>query len=199
MHHAESRFCSPTVAATSSSLASSPLRPVRLARAALLLVALAGCATGEYSLVIKVSGGEKVHVVLGRGGPVPTEEDGIRIESTTSAPDAEKKNLIYTFEFSDAKSRGLQSVKVEDVSEETPYLLVEDAKPQLTNHRWRGVSRPLGVGAGPIQWVMQLGNTTRVFRFTLVFADGKKAVLHQGSMYGDAVKAGIRQMFGEKY
>lgn len=164
------------------------------------LLALAGCATGEYSMLVTVVGGEKVRVPLGRAGVAPTEEDGIRIESATILPTEDKKQVFLDFAFSDARSRGLQKVTVEDIADDATVLLVEDAKPELIKGRWHAVTPSYASAAErPVKWLLQLDKSVRVYRFTLVFADGRKMTLNQGTIFPDGMKVTIRHMLGEKY
>src|SRR5690349_10223154 len=85
---------------------------------------LAGCASGgKLSMVATISTGEKIPVPLGPKGVEPTKQDGVQIEDAGFTLNA-AKNLVYRFEFSDAKARALRSVRVEDVSDDAAVLLV---------------------------------------------------------------------------
>jgi len=123
----------------------------------------------------------------------------VKIESFGLRPEIEQKEVKYTFEFSDAHSRGLKAVKVEDVSDDAPFLLVDDTAPQYTNGRWHGASRTFGAGDEYLKWIYQLENSLRVYRFTITFADGHELIIHQGSTFPNFMKSAIRHMFGEKY
>ena len=198
MRHSESNFFSHFLVAAlrraglRSRLAWLPL-------AGLLAVAWAGCATGDISLMVPVAGGEKLRVPLGRGGVVPTEENGIRIDSTTLMPTDDKKQAVFGFAFTDAQTRALQSVKVEDISDDAPILIVDDPKPDSVKGRWHTVTRPYDIHEAALKWALQLDKSVRIYRFTAVFADGRKVVLNQGMIYPDIMKVGIRHLFGEKY
>lgn len=164
------------------------------------LLALTGCATGEYSMLVTVVGGEKVRVPLSRAGVVFTEEDGIRIESATILPTEDKKQVFLDFAFSDSRARALQKVTVEDIADDASVVLVEDAKPELVKGRWHAVTPSYSSAAErPIKWLLQLDKSVRVYRFTLVFADGRKVTLNQGTIFPDGLKVTIRHMLGEKY
>jgi hypothetical protein len=167
--------------------------------AGLFALAVAGCATGDISMLVPVAGGEKVRVPLSRTGVVPTVEDGIRIESSVLLPTPDKKQAYYDFAFSDAQARALRSVKIEDISDEAPRLLVDDTKPEPAKGRWHAVTRPFDIREDALKWVLQLEKSARVYRFTAVFADGKKIVLNQAAIYPDPMKSIIRHLFGEKY
>jgi len=167
--------------------------------AGVFVALLAGCATGDYSLVAPVSGGTKVRVPIGPGGPVPMEMDGVKIEVFGLRPDFEKKQVLYTFGFFDARGRGLQDVKVEDVSDDTPFPLLEDAAPQVDKGHWHGTSRSFAAGDEYLKWIYQVDNSLRVYRFTVKFTDGHELVIHQGSTFPNFMKSAIRHMFGATY
>ncbi len=180
--------------------------PVRRSWCALALVGCGlvagGCATGDIAMLATISGGEKIHVPLGRGGVVLTEEDGVKINIASLTPATEKneKKLLYAFMFTDSRKRALRSVKVEDVSDETPVVLVNDAAPKLTDAgEWRGSTEAFDLADPRVAWLVTIQNSVRVARFTLTFADGKTLVLLQGTLYPAPIKGAIRQMMGEKY
>ncbi|HVS53859.1 MAG TPA: hypothetical protein VHD62_16000 [Opitutaceae bacterium] len=170
----------------------------RRCAAGALLIALAGCATGTISMVATIAGGERVRIPVGKKGVEPAEEDGLRVESAIFTLNAEKK-LTYIFELSDARNRAWRQVRVEDVSDTAPFVLVEDAQPELKNGHWRTTSRPFGQSDSNLAWVATITNSVRVFRFTVTFADGKTLTLLQGEMYPDFIKAAARHEWGENY
>lgn len=180
----------------------SKLGLVRCRQGALLLavaVAMAGCSTGgKTSMLVPVAGGGKVAVPLGKKGVEFTEANGVRIESASSTLDAEKK-LVYNFAFRDAKARALRQVIVEDISDDSPTLLVEDNAPVLEEGRWSGSSRGFTWGDPELRWLATISHTMRVYRFTITFADGEKLVLDQGSLYPNVLKSVIRHTWGETY
>jgi hypothetical protein len=161
---------------------------------------LGGCGSvgGDISLLATVSGGENIRVPIKRGGVPSTVEDGLKVDAAGFTLNADKK-VVYMFDLSDARGRALQSVRIEDVSDAAPVLLVEDAKAVWTNGHWRTTSRPFEASEPVLSWMSTITNTLRVFRITLTFADGKTRVLHQGAMYPNFVKAAVRRTWGENY
>ena len=150
-------------------------------------------------MLATVAGGEKVRVPLGRGGPELTNEDGVQINTASFTLNPDKK-IAYVFDFTDSRSRALRSVRVEDVSDAAAVPLVDDAQPRLaTAGRWHGEVQPLDLSDPRLGWIATISNSLRVFRFTLTFSDGHTLVLHQGSLYPAAVKAAVRQAFGQNY
>jgi len=150
-------------------------------------------------MVATIAGGEKIHVPIGRGGAAMTNEDGVQINAAVFTMNPEKK-FVYLFEFTVAGNRALRHVRVEDVSDESALLLIDQPAPTLSaTGLWHGESSPLGTSDPRLKWLATLPNSLRVTRFTLTFADGKTQVLHQGTLYPAGIKAAARQTMGEKY
>ncbi len=150
-------------------------------------------------MLATIAGGEKIRVPLGRGGPEMTSEDGVQINTASLTLTPEKK-IVYVFEFTDRRSRALSGVRVEDVSDTTAAPLVDDVQPKLSAAgRWHGEAPPLDLSDSRLGWIATISNSLRVVRFTLTFSDGHTLVLHQGGLYGAAMKAAVRQSFGQNY
>lgn len=149
-------------------------------------------------MVATISGGEKLRFPIGREGVAMANEGGVKVTMAYFSPKTEKK-LTYVFELTDTQKRGLRSVRVEDVSDEKPMLLVDNPEPKASaTGQWHGEVE-LEHTDPRVAWLVTLSNSLRVYRFTLTFADGKTLVLHQGSLYPAALKSGIRHMFGQNY
>jgi hypothetical protein len=170
-----------------------------LVLAGLLSLGVAGCATGDVVMLATIAGGEQVRVPLGRGGPVMTNEGGVRIDAATFVFNKDKK-VLYVFAFTDSRNRALRSIRVEDVSDTAPLVLLDEAQPKLSAiGEWRGESTPLESGDPRMDWFTTITNSVRVYRFTFTFADGQTLVLLQGAMFPAQVKAAVRQAYGQKY
>jgi hypothetical protein len=167
--------------------------------ATLLVGSSGGCQTGEYAYVATIAGGEQLRIPLNKGGAVMAKEGSIQILHAGGDVEPNKHQFFYKFAFADSSGSELRSVLVEDVSDEKAVLLVEDLQPKLVERRWDATSRFFNRDDEPIKWVFYVGDSFRVFRFTVTFADGRKIVLHQGSRVPAWAKAGIRSIFGEKY
>jgi len=168
--------------------------------ASILGFAAAGCATGgDIAMMATISGGQKIRVPLGRGGAELTSEDDVQINTARFTLNADKK-IVFVFEFTDSRRRPLRSVRVEDVSDDKPAVLVDAASPQLSPAgQWHGESEPLALGDRRLTWLATISNSLRVYRFTLTFADGQTLVLHQGSLFPAMLKSATRQALGENY
>jgi hypothetical protein len=164
----------------------------------LLSLFVGACATGEVSMLATVAGGEKIRVPLGRGGAALTNEGGVQVDVANFTMTSDNK-LVYAFAFTDSRKRPLRRVLVEDVSDETPKMLVDSADALSATGQWRGASEPLGATDPRLQWIATLPNSLRVFRFTVTFADGKNLVLHQGMFCPAPIKSSVRHSFGQNY
>lgn len=165
-----------------------------------LLAVAAGCASKVFSYATTVSGGEQLRFTFEAGRAAPVKAEGFQILDAGIRPDMETKKVVCGFLFFDENpNRALQSVRVEDVTEEQPVLLIDDLAPKVEKQRWSGLTKQFGAESPEIKWVFYIADSVRVYRFTITTADGRKVVLHQAAMVPAWVKGVIRAMFGEKY
>jgi hypothetical protein len=177
----------------------SPFRPAFLL-AALVALGLAGCAT-EVNYTTGTSDGQRLTFRMINGQIQHASEAGIQTDTPRLDPNPKEKTMVYLVRFIDHKDGPPpRSVKVEDVSaEEPPVLLVEDTHPQLIHGEWRGASRPFTFEEPAMKWLTYLDQSFRVYRFTIVLADGRTIVLHEGLMVPGFGKAMIRKLLGQNY
>lgn len=175
-------------------------RFVRSSRLVLLgALAWSGCATGDYAFVTRISTGEKIQIPLAHGAPLHAKKGTIEVVYAAMIPGLlpEKKEMVYLFAFNETSGRPPRSVRVEDVSDDAPVLLVEDLKPELRDKtNWRGKSASVPSSDPSLIWFTYLDDTMRVFRFTIVNADGETVVLNQGWYVPGWIKPGIRRSIG---
>ncbi|HEX2852768.1 MAG TPA: hypothetical protein VHO24_05980 [Opitutaceae bacterium] len=166
-----------------------------------LLLALAGgCASTEFSYTTAVSGGERLKFTFVKGRPAPAKAEGIQIIDAGLQPDPEAKKVLFRFHIRDENAaRSLRTIRVEDVTDETPVVLVEETAPTLVQQNWRGTSRPFGPDDPEVKWIAYIAETVRVFRFTITTSDGRTIVVHQATMVPAWMKGVIRSLFGQKY
>jgi hypothetical protein len=172
-----------------------------LAGVGILSVGLVGCATGGGAVEMQatIAGGQKIRVPVSRNGAELVNAGGVQINTASFTLNPEKK-IVFVFEFTDSRKRGLRSVRVEDVSDDAPALLVESAPPTLSAAgQWRGESEPLTLSDRRLAWMATLPNSLRVFRFTLTFSDGQTLVIHQGSLFPAPMKSAVRSALGQNY
>lgn len=172
---------------------------------AILVVALigtamagGGCASGGYTYVARISTGERLEFPLEKGMPPLAKAGDIEVTGAAALPtkNADERTLSYAFGFKIGSGVAPKSVVIEDVTDAAPVLVVEDLSPQLEGTQWRHIKGPLDGNAPELAWLGHLGDTMRVYRFTITKADGKKVVLHQGWMVPGWMKAAMRAALG---
>jgi len=88
-------------------------------------------------------------------------------------------------------------ITIDDQGEDPPRLLVDDYDPKMSSTgQWKLTTPVLDLKDSGLEWITQLDDTIRVYRFTVVLADGSKVVLRQPAMYPVIEKALIRKMLG---
>jgi hypothetical protein len=91
----------------------------------------------------QIAGGESVNLPFSHGGALSVENDDVKIEVTGFMLNGEKKELIYTFGFTEKKAEALRSVEVADVTGSTVEILVVDSAPILSpKDYWKGDAKP---------------------------------------------------------
>lgn len=176
------------------------LRMVLVAGGLAVALQLTGCATGGYTYVKTISTGERLHFPLVRGVPELAKSGDIQImhAALIPGPNREKKEVVYLFAFLDQSPQPPKSVVVEDVSDDTAKLMVEDHDPKLNKQRWAGYSRIFVPDDAGLHWLTYLDDSVRVFQFTITSATGQKTVLHQAWIVPAPMKAAMRNTLGIK-
>jgi len=165
-----------------------------------LLALLSGCVApgmGGLSMNVTISGGETIRIDFDHGAIVHPENEDVQIITAILEPHLKEKNFTYLFSFQ-AKHGHAQtprSVKVDDVTDDTPVSLVDDPYPAYNKESvW--ASRVGPFDSDKIPWLVEIENSVRIFRFTIVTADGRTLVLYQGASYPAFIKKSLRQDFG---
>jgi hypothetical protein len=135
-----------------------------------------------------ILGDQKIEAEVQDGMPLPVEKYGIKVEGAGFMM-AEGK-LVWGFNFTSQKP--IANVRVEDVSGKTAVLLVEDTAPSLKEGMWSGHGSPIAINRKDSPWVFTGGNTTKVFRFTVVIpGNSEPTIIHQPAVYGMQVKGAL--------
>jgi hypothetical protein len=100
----------------------------------------------------------------------------------------------WSFVISPKQAAMLNTVRIEDVSDSTPLLLVNDVAPQLDEAKWTEKAGLMDLSAANVRWLFEPKETVRIFRFTMSEPDGQSYVLYQGVRYSPASKEAIRAM-----
>ncbi len=172
-------------------------RARRPAGFALALALLAGCASTELSYSTRIAGGERLSFQFIDGRVMPAHADGLEVLPPQIGPDIPGKRVRYVFGIDVKKdASAMKSVRIDDVSDQSPVLLVEDSAPAPRNGRWVGFSAFYDANAPETHWISYLDDSFRVYRLTVTRADGRTTVLYEGHMFPAFAKAMMRHMLG---
>ena len=178
--------------------------PAALAGAlALAALALGGCLM-QPSVAVSVTAadGQKLEVPLSTA-PAPVTDEVVTVNSLQFAPweaDPDKpKTLAYTFVVQFKPGAVPAKIVIEDDTEDPILQIFEDDNPKFAKANiWGGFSRPFAPDDEHVQWMLNLDNNVRVYRFTATLKDGTVHVLYKPVFIPAAMKAFMRRRLGIK-
>ena len=106
------------------------------------------------------------------------------------------KYVRWAFSFRDNQPGQLRSVRVENISDPTPAVLVEDTAPELSNGIWTGYSGAIEPNLTEVPWLYDSSSSTRLFRFTIIDLDGTQRTFVQGARYPLTRKRQLIRQYG---
>lgn len=168
----------------------------------ILLVPLllwSGCTSSSPQGSIPIAGGQSVR--LGRQGTgfKPAENDRVVLTDAglqTVTYDG-KHYARWSFSIRPKQAAELSAIRIEDVTDSAPLLLVNDVAPQQDAGKWTENAGLMEPSSTSVRWLYEPKETVRVFRFTITEVDGRSYVLYQGVLYSAAAKDAIRAMVGQ--
>lgn len=162
---------------------------------------LFGCAgANSYLYRTTILDGQKVEVEISqKSGPVPARSGNLEVKAANFTVNADKKQLVYVLVLQDGDGRPPRRIKVEDVTDESAVLLVDDTNPKLTENIWRMLSEPMAFDDKRVKWVLTIDEGLRFYRFTVEKDNGQTVQLLQAGPAPAQIKAGIRNLMGLKY
>ena len=166
--------------------------------AAFLLPAiwLTGCASSPSRVSVPIAGGQAVELARQGPGFKQAENDrGAITDASLQAVNLNGNNYVrWRFAISPKQASGLSSVRVEDVSDSAPLLLVNDVAPQIDSGQWTANAGLMDLSSAGVRWLFEPKESVRVFRFTINEPDGQNGVLYQAVQFTPALKEAIRAM-----
>jgi hypothetical protein len=157
-----------------------------------------GCGSTSPGPSILISGGQSVS--LGRQGTgfKPAENDRVVITDAGLQTVNLDGNyyLRWAFSIQPKQATELTAIRIEDVTDSAPLLLVNDVAPQLDGGKWTENAGLMELSSASLRWLFAPKETVRVFRCTITEVDGRSYVLYQGVWYSPAAKNAIRAVVG---
>jgi hypothetical protein len=160
------------------------------------LLFFSGCTSSSPRESIPIAGGQSVRLDRQGQGFKPAENDRVVITDTGLQTVNLDGNYYVRWSFSirPKQAAALGAIRIEDVSDSAPLLLVNDVAPQQNGGKWTENAGLMEVSSTSNRWLFEPNPTVRVFRFTINEVDGRSYVLYQGVLYSPASKDAIRAM-----
>jgi len=157
---------------------------------------LTGCASSPSHSSVPIAGGQSIALERQGTGFKSAENDRVVI----SDPSLQTVNLDgkyylrWSFAIRSKQAAVLSTIRIEDVSDPVPLLLVNDVSPQLDAGQWTETAGLMDLPSASVRWLFESKETVRIFRFTISEPDGQSYVLYQGVPYSPTSKEALRAM-----
>ena len=107
-----------------------------------------------------------------------------------------QKYARWTFGIKLRQPIQLRSIRIEDVTEGTSVLLVNDQAPQVEANAWTGYTGAIEPTASSLPWLFDNNPSKRTFRFTVTDLNGQDSVLEQTVTYSMKSKKDLIKWYG---
>jgi hypothetical protein len=135
------------------------------------------------------------------GLPRPVENDFLKMESAglavTNDPPRGAK-LGFGFAFHLKRPLSLTRVKVEDVTDDTPTVVVDDKHPKLKNDTWGTQTELHPLTKDNFPWMYDFFDTAKKFRLTISSEGQRDIVLIQKAQFSGREKAQLMTILAPK-
>lgn len=161
----------------------------------LLALVLPACVAPAPQARIRISSGERLVVNLRDGTVEGSHSKLVKVLGARFMLSPQTKNGIYDIAVAFAPGAVPASIRVEDVTDEKPALILQDDAPQLfENKAWRKTSDPVDLDGESMKWMHDIDDSFRVYAFHITLKDGQKILLHQAAIYLGFFKQGMMQV-----
>jgi len=107
-----------------------------------------------------------------------------------------QKYARWTFGIKLRQPIQLRSIRIEDVTEGTSVLLVNDQAPEVAANAWTGYTGAIEPTASSLPWLFDNNPAKRTFRFTVTDLNGQDSVLEQTVTYSMKSKKDLIKWYG---
>jgi hypothetical protein len=136
----------------------------------------------------------------GQGRPAYTPVQNERFAVSTVELSAilldNQKYARWTFGIKLRQPVQLRSIRIEDVTEGSPVLLINDQAPQVQGTAWTGYTGAIEPSASGLPWLFDNTPAKRTFRFTVTDLNGQDSVLEQTVTYSVKTKKDLIKWYG---
>jgi hypothetical protein len=130
------------------------------------------------------------------GLPKPRENKFMKIEvaGLVARPLPSGPGLTQNFVFDLKQPIQVTRVRVEDLTDKQPILLVDDRAPKVANNRWTGGTRVVPMTPGNFPWVFDDFVTKKLYRITVSTQGQGEISLEQPATFDVAIKKVLRRI-----
>jgi hypothetical protein len=166
--------------------------------AAVATLLLSGCVHQPMTQSITVSGDLNLTFTRLGAGFVKAENNRFVVdEAGLTTYRTEGKNFVrWQLAIMPKQETAFQLIRIEDVTDENPVLVLEDRAPRIEERRWSRQSDLIRANIRSIPWLFEFGRTIRVFRFTVRETNGKTSMLYQAVLFTPKAKKDFRVLMG---
>jgi hypothetical protein len=100
--------------------------------------------------------------------------------------------LRWSFAIRPKQADALSSIRIDDVTDPSPLLLVNDVAPQLDGGQWNETAGLMPLSAASLHWLFEPNNSVRIFRIAITGMDGRIDQLEQRIGYSQDAKKALR-------
>ena len=158
------------------------VRPLSFAAFAALcwLVSLVGCSSSNSGTSTSNTAGGP-----GKNAFVAVQNDRFAVTTIDlGAIDMDNQRYArWSFGLKLRQAIQLRSIRIEDVTEGTPVVLINDQAPQVVDGAWSSYSGAIESNASALPWLFDNTPSKRTFRFTITDLNGQTSVLDQPISY----------------
>ena len=162
-----------------------------IAAIAALTALVAACGSSSGSPGAETAGAGKPAYA-----PVQNERFAVTTVELSSILLDNQKYARWTFGIRLKQPVQLRSIRIEDVTEGSPVLLVNDQAPQVEGGAWNGYTGAIEPSASALPWLFDNTPAKRTFRFTVTDLNGQDSVLEQAVTYPVKTKKDLTKWYG---
>lgn len=142
-----------------------------------------------------IAGGKILMLPVTDGGPIPAQNDKIKIQVAGFHVGPRKDNkkipeLTWVFGFTSKNDQKIKKVSIEEIASDDPTIQpIHDDTPQLKDNDWSASTESIEVNSRTLPWLYSSKPSIFVFKFAIAMEGEPEIVLYQPTWFPAKVKA----------
>jgi hypothetical protein len=133
---------------------------------------------------------------MSRHGLVGEEDKDVKVVVVELRSNPTEKKALYSVGLEFKTSAKPRSVKIEDVSDASASLMVDDQSPKLKGKLWVWASAPRTADAPELHWIHDIDESFRVYRVSVTLDNDRQVSFYHVMFYPPMIKWAIRKGLG---